>query len=491
MELLPTFAEFKRLFRGGQMLPLRVEIPLGEETPESIYLKMQDEEPSALLESVEGETKLARYSFIASQPRLLFGFRKGRAWTRKPGGPFRQKVSADPVSELESLLGMRSFAKGDGLPRFWGGAIGYLSYDVVRAFENLPERLAERLNLPEAQFLFTDVLFAVDHLRKAVSVICPACGHNARAAYRNAERKIRVALGRLNQPLRQSSFGGRTSVGGNTSFKSEISRTRFLKMVLRAKRYIQEGDIIQVVLSQRFSAQFSGDTFEIYRQLRRINPSPYMYYLNFGELKIIGTSPEILVRKEGNEAEVRPIAGTRPRGKTPDADEALARELLADPKERAEHVMLVDLGRNDLGRVCERDSIRVTLFMNVERYSHVMHIVTDIIGKLSDGKTAFDLLRASFPAGTVAGAPKIRAMEIVEELEASRRGPYAGAVGYFGYDGNMDFAINIRSVVVCGERLHIQAGAGIVADSIPEREYQETLNKAKAMFYAIEMARRT
>lgn len=489
MELLPTFAEFKRLFRRGKMLPLRVEIPLGDETPESIYLKMRDGEPSALLESVEGETKLARYSFIASQPRLLFGFRKGRAWTRKPGGPFRQKVSADPVSELESLLGRRSFAKGDGLPRFWGGAIGYLSYDVVRAFENLPERLAERLNLPESQFLFTDVLFAVDHLRKAVSVICPARGYNARAAYRNAERKIGAALGRLNRPLRQSSFGGRTSVGGKTSFKSEISRTRFLKMVHRAKRYIKEGDIIQVVLSQRFSAQFSGDTFEIYRQLRRINPSPYMYYLNFGELKIIGTSPEILVRKEDCFAEVRPIAGTRPRGKTPDADEALARELLADPKERAEHVMLVDLGRNDLGRVCERDSIRVTLFMNVERYSHVMHIVTDIIGKLSDGKTAFDLLRASFPAGTVAGAPKIRAMEIVEELEASRRGPYAGAVGYFGYDGNMDFAINIRSVVVQGKRLHIQAGAGIVADSIPEREYQETLNKAKAMFSAIEAAR--
>jgi anthranilate synthase component 1 len=377
-----------------------------------------------------------------------------------------------------------------GLPRFVGGAVGFLSYDVVRSFERLPDLAQNRLDMPDATFLLIDNLIAFDHVKHRALVIANAyVNGNARKAYDDAIGRIENIVAGLSRPVPQrvpmSKQNGR-------SLDSAVKPQQFERLVERAKDHIADGDIFQVVLSQRFCRETHADPFSTYRALRRLNPSPYMFFLDFGEMQLIGASPELLVRLEDGVAQLNPIAGTRPRGVDATEDTQLERELRDDPKERAEHVMLVDLGRNDLGRVCEFGSIKIPDYMKVEKYSHVMHLVSRLVGDLHPELDAFDLLRATFPAGTVSGAPKIRAMEIIEELEGVRRGPYAGAVGYWGFPvegkSNMDFCITIRTIVQHGSKAYIQAGAGIVADSDPQREYRECVNKAKALSEAIKMA---
>jgi anthranilate synthase component 1 len=377
-----------------------------------------------------------------------------------------------------------------GLPRFVGGAVGYLGYDVVRTFEEIPAGRKDSLGLPNFAFLLADTLLIFDNVSQKIKVVANAHVRSAREtdvrrAYAEAAARIEKMIARLKRPLRRTRPKHRRKP---ITFTPNMSRTDFEKMVMRTKEYIRAGDIVQAVLSQRWETRIQTTPFQLYRALRVINPSPYMYYLRVAGVELVGSSPETLVRCEDGVISVRPIAGTRRRGQTPEQDRQLELELLADEKERAEHVMLVDLGRNDVGRVARLGSVRVEALMQIERYSHVMHIVSQVTGRLAPSMTVYDVLQACFPAGTVSGAPKIRAMEIIEELEPTRRGPYAGAVGYFSFSGNMDMCINIRTVVIKGKQAYIQAGAGIVADSNPEHEYEETCNKARAMMNAIELA---
>jgi anthranilate synthase component 1 len=377
-----------------------------------------------------------------------------------------------------------------GLPRFVGGAVGYFSYDMVRTFEDLPSLRKDSLGMPDFAFLLTDTLLIFDNVAQKIKVVANAYvesmkERDIRDAYRHATARIEKMIARLKRPVRQPRQKRRRKP---ITFTPNMNRADFEKMVARTKEYIRSGDIVQAVLSQRWETQIHTTPFQLYRALRVINPSPYMYYLRVAGVELVGSSPETLVRCEDGHISLRPIAGTRRRGQTAEEDQELGRRLLADEKERAEHVMLVDLGRNDVGRVAARGSVKVESLMQVERYSHVMHIVSQVTGQLEKGKSVYDVMRACFPAGTVSGAPKIRAMQIIEELEPARRGPYAGAVGYFGFSGNMDLCINIRTIVIKGRQAYIQAGAGIVADSIPEHEYEETCNKAQAMMKAIELA---
>jgi anthranilate synthase component 1 len=389
-------------------------------------------------------------------------------------------------SELEQFVPVDM----PGLPRFNGGAVGYLGYDEVRFFEKLPETAEHVLDIPDAIFLLADTLVVFDHARHRLIILANAhVGDDVEASYIDAIQRVERVSEKLLRPLPAIPHSRwRSATNGATS--SNMSPARYEEIVRQAKEYIAAGDIFQVVLSQRFSRKSSAHPFAIYRALRMLNPSPYMFYFDFGEidLQVIGASPEMHVRLEDGVASVRPIAGTRRRGETLDQDLALEQELLADPKERAEHVMLVDLGRNDIGRVCEYGTVQVRDFMTIERYSHVMHIVSHVEGRVRPGMDAFDLMRATFPAGTVSGAPKVRAMEIIEELEGQRRGLYAGAVGYFSYDGSMDTCIAIRTMLVHGEQVYVQAGAGIVADSDPASEHQECVNKARALLVAVDKA---
>jgi len=377
-----------------------------------------------------------------------------------------------------------------GLPRFHGGAVGFISYDMVRFFEKLPDTTTDDLQMPDCFFMLTDTILVFDHVNHKIKVVSNAHINGGKRAidkaYSAATAKIEEIISALKRPVEYRS----TAQGhwDGDKVRSNFTEGEYEKAVYAAKEYIKAGDIVQVVPSQRLSVPVSADGFDIYRALRTINPSPYMYYLKLGELKIAGSSPEVMVRMEDGVVTMRPIAGTARRGATDEEDSELARELLSDPKERAEHVMLVDLGRNDVGRVCEYGSVKVDELMVIEKYSHVMHIVSNVVGKLRKDKDAFDVLRACLPAGTVSGAPKIRAMEIIDELEPSRRGPYAGAVGYFSFSGNADTAIAIRTILIKDGIAHVQAGGGVVADSIPEKEYQETLNKAKACMRAIQLA---
>jgi len=400
--------------------------------------------------------------------------------------------STDPFSELERLVLRYRAPRLEGLPRFFGGAVGYIGYDMVRFFERLPEMAVDDLNLPDCAFMFVDTLIAFDHVRRRMMVIALAfVEDDPMKAYDDAVERIEEAISKLKSPLpaiRLLEHKPHIVPGEEVEIRSNFTPDRFIEAVERAKEYIRAGDVIQVVLSQRLSFPMRVDPFRFYRALRMVNPSPYMFFLRFGDLKLAGSSPEMMVRVEGRIAQTRPIAGTRPRGKTPEEDKLLEKELLSDPKERAEHIMLVDLGRNDLGRVCEYGSVKVDELMVVERYSHVMHIVSNVVGRLRPDKNAFDVIRACFPAGTLSGAPKVRAMEIIEELEPVRRGPYGGAVGYFSFAGDADTAITIRTLVAKGGVGHVQAGAGIVADSIPEREHEECMNKAMALLKALDMA---
>jgi anthranilate synthase component 1 len=485
---IPSFEDFKRLADQGNLIPLSEEMHFDWETPISAFRKIDDGKFSFLLESAEGGEKWGRYSFLGSSPSFLFRSKDKVCEILKDGEGVQRGEVADPLRALEDFLARYKPALHDSLPRFAGGAVGYLNYDVVRSFERIPALLPQDLNVYDCCFMITDILLVFDNLKHKVTVISNVFleeGKPIEEVYGEGEAKIQ----RIMAKLRKSALPTLNRKPCPSShLHSNLSKEGFMKGVVKAKEYIKAGDIIQVVLSQRFSSDLHCDPFDIYRALRSINPSPYLFYLKMEDTVLLGASPEVMVRLEGKQIELRPLAGTRPRGKTPEEDLTMEKDLLADEKERAEHIMLVDLGRNDVGRVSEIGSVEVTALMDVERYSHIMHIVSNIRGSLAAGKNAFDVFRATFPAGTVAGAPKIRAMEIIEELEPIRRGPYAGAVGYFSFSGNMDTCITIRSILIRDGKAYVQAGAGIVADSDPEREYNETLNKAQAIFRALRLA---
>ncbi len=486
---LPTLDEVRKLAPEGNLIPIYRILPADLETPVSVYLKLrQAGKSSFLLESVEKGEQLGRYSFIGIDPPISLTIRGNQVTTGGAGGAVLEQVEREaPLAELSRLLHQRKPIGLPDLPAFCGGAVGFWSYDIVRHFEHLPATAADDLELPDAVFVLADNLVVFDHVKHRLLILANArLEGDLTAAYADAVARIEAIAVKLAQPLVPPLL---PDVSSKAGWGSTHSPMEFERMVRRAKEYIAAGDIFQVVLSQRLSRRTKADPFAIYRALRMTNPSPYMFFLDLpGDLHLIGASPEMHVRLEGRHAQLHPIAGTRPRGATAEEDARLAAELLEDPKERAEHIMLVDLGRNDLGRVCKFGSVRVPVMMAVERFSHVMHIVSDVVGELNEDMDAFALLQATFPAGTVSGAPKVRAMEIVEELEASRRGPYAGAVGWIGYDGNMDTCITIRTIVMKGDTCYVQAGAGIVADSDPIAEYQETQNKARALAVAVERA---
>ncbi|MBI5149654.1 MAG: anthranilate synthase component I [Candidatus Omnitrophica bacterium] len=509
----PSEKEFLNLTKQGNLIPVYREILGDLETPVSAYFKIAGKAKySFLLESVEGEEKVARFSFLAKDPELIFQSKKDSVViTRFVKGKAVRTVTPvkdTPLSVIRDILKQYRFVALPGLPRFCGGLVGYLSYDIVRFFEKLPCKTKDDLNLPDTCLVLAKDLVIFDHLNHNIKVIScahvapasssPLRGSNGRRepigrqqklqAYRESLAKIDRLAGELNKPLAFKKRGKRPLKAAPLKARSNFTPARFREIVEEAKEKIRAGDIIQVVLSQRFDVDLKTEPFNIYRTLRALNPSPYMYYLQLDDVQIVGSSPELLVRCEDGVVETRPIAGTRPRGNNDQEDAALAKDLLEDPKEKAEHIMLVDLGRNDLGRVCERGSVQLSEFMNVEKYSHVMHIVSNVRGKLRGDRDGLDVLQAAFPAGTVSGAPKIRAMEIIEELEHVARGPYAGCIGYFSFSGNLDTCITIRTIVVKGKKAYVQAGAGIVADSVPEKEYQETVNKAKAQLKAIELA---
>jgi len=485
-----TLDEFRALAAEGNLIPLYREILADYETPVSAFAKIDHGPTAYLLESVAGGENWARYSFLGSGSSAVIREEKGDLVLIRGKKNLRIQSRGNPLERLRELMEEYRPVTVPGLPRFVGGAVGYFSYDMVRTFEDLPALRKDSLGMPDFAFLLTDTLLIFDNVSQKIKVVANAYlestkERDIRDAYRHATTRIEKMIARLKRPVRQPRQKRRRKP---ITFTSNMNKADFEKMVARTKEYIRSGDIVQAVLSQRWETQIHTTPFQLYRALRVINPSPYMYYLRVAGVELVGSSPETLVRCEDGQISLRPIAGTRRRGQTPEEDQDLARRLLADEKERAEHVMLVDLGRNDVGRVAARGSVKVESLMQVERYSHVMHIVSQVTGRLEKGQSVYDVMRACFPAGTVSGAPKIRAMEIIEELEPTRRGPYAGAVGYFGFSGNMDMCINIRTVVIKGRQAYIQAGAGIVADSNPEHEYEETCNKARAMMKAIELA---
>ena len=490
--MYPDLKTFTKLAKKGNVIPVYEEILADLETPVSAFLKVARGDYAYLLESVESQENIGRYSFLAAEPSLVFETKDGRVTIRQasPSG-YRvreAKVSADPLAELRGLMAGLRFVPLAGLPRFCGGLIGYMGYDMVRFFERIPDKNPDDLKAPDCLFMFSDTLLIFDHVNRKIKVVANAflrgsSASEARRAYVRSRRRISSVLRRLKASLTGSALAPHAS--GPARVTSNVTLRQFKQAVTKAKEYIRKGDIIQVVLSQRFSAPLKSKGFDIYRSLRAVNPSPYMFYLKMRDLALVGSSPELLVRCEDGVVSTRPIAGTRPRGINEAEDARLAQELLADAKERAEHLMLVDLGRNDLGRVSAYGSVKVDEFMATEKYSHVMHLVSNVVGRLKNGKDAWDALAACFPAGTVSGAPKIRAMEIIDELETVRRGPYAGAIGYFSFSGNLDSCIIIRTIVIKNGTLYMQAGAGIVADSDPGREYQETVNKARALLEAV------
>ena len=484
----PDKDEFLKRAKIGNMTPVYKEILADTETPVSAFKKIGSDSYSFLLESVEGGERMARFSFLGGGTNLLIKS-KGRSVEIVRNGNVENielDEGRDVLHVLKQELGRLSYVPDPDLPRFCGGAVGFISYDMVRFFEELPDSTVDDLSLPDCTFIFTDTLLIFDHVRHRIRVVCnTTIGDNPEESYEQATRKIDAFIERLRTPI-ELTYKKRDV--GPPEVSSNFTREEFEQAVLKCKEYIAAGDVIQVVLSQRFSTKVTADPFDVYRALRSLNPSPYMYYLAYDDITLIGSSPEILVTEERGNVTIRPIAGTRPRGVTHDHDLELEEELLKDEKERAEHIMLVDLGRNDIGRVCRYGSVSVDELMVVERYSHVMHIVSNVIGRLRMDRDQFDLLRACFPAGTVSGAPKIRSMEIIDEMEPTRRGPYAGAIGYFSYSGDMDTCITIRTILLHGDTAYVQAGAGIVADSDPAREYQETENKALAMIKALTAA---
>jgi anthranilate synthase component I len=489
MNFYPSWDEFKRRCRRGNLIPVYAELPADVETPVSAFLKVADRAPRAfLLESVEGGDQVGRYSFLGADPTEWVAIRGGVVEHHQAGQVRLLPHGGNPLAVLRQLLKRYRHVATPGLPPFHGGAVGYLSYDLARYFEKLPSQNPDPLGLPDALLVFTENLLVFDHVQHVIKVVSNAhvTGDPARA-YQRAVAAIRRLSRELRQPLPRAE-GQPRPLRPAPQLRPNVTRAQFLAQVRKAKEYIRAGDIIQVQISRRLSAEVAAPPFSVYRALRTINPSPYMFYLRFPECELIGSSPELLLRKTGTLVATRPIAGTVRRGATPTEDQRLETRLLADPKERAEHIMLVDLGRNDLGRVCRFGTVRVPELMVVERYSHVMHIVSHVEGKLQAGQDQCDALQAAFPAGTVTGAPKIRAMEIIEELETERRGPYGGSVGYFDYSGDLDTGITIRTILYSRGTFYLQAAAGIVADSKPEREYRETENKMGALKRALELA---
>ncbi|MDA8100191.1 MAG: anthranilate synthase component I [Nitrospiraceae bacterium] len=486
----PSLEEFKEKAKQGNLIPVYREILADMETPVSAFRKIDDGKYSFLLESVEGGEKWARYSFLGSKPEVIVRSSGRKVEIIRGGRKETGSFGQDPLEAVKKVLAAYRPVPDPALPRFYGGGVGFIGYDVVRFFENMPERKKPSLDLPDVLFMITDTLVIFDNVTHMIKVVSNAHvnGGSVTAAYREAVRKIDGIVKKLKGPGRRQAGGVRRKPPKGVKLTSNFTQKQYEQAVLRAQEYIKAGDIFQVVPSQRFEARITAEPFEIYRALRLINPSPYMYFLRCGDATVVGASPEVMVRCEGDRIDLRPIAGTRRRGASEEEDRALEKELLADPKERAEHIMLVDLGRNDVGRVSDVGSVRVTELMVIERYSHVMHIVSNVRGTLAPDRDSYDVIRACFPAGTVSGAPKIRAMQIIDELEPTRRGPYAGAVGYFGFSGNMDTCITIRTLVIKDKKAYIQAGGGVVADSVPALEYQETVNKARAMMRAVEMA---
>jgi anthranilate synthase component 1 len=486
--LKPSLGEFKELSKQSNIVPVYSEILADTETPVSTFMRLCKDEPySYLLESVEGGERWGRYSFISWAPKYIFQSKNNDYCLFEPGSKQNWKKSSDPYNELKALMSGYKPAEAPGLPRFFGGAVGYASYDVVRFFEDLPAKPKDTLKVPDLFFMLTDHMVIFDHLKHSVKiVVCADLKRHSspESAYKRAIGEIEKITGRLKKPLKSKKAGHLR----HYDITANLPEGGYEKNVEKMKRHIRAGDIIQGVPSMRFSRKTDASPFDIYRSLRLINPSPYMYFIKHPDVQIIGSSPEVLVRKEDSLAETRPIAGSCPRGRDEAHESQLVKNLLSDPKERAEHIMLVDLARNDLGRVCSRATVKVTNLMEIEKYSHIIHIASTVAGTLKPGMDSFDLLRASFPAGTVSGAPKIRAMEIIDELEPEARGVYAGAIGYFSYSGNMDMAIAIRTIVYKDGIAYGQAGAGIVADSVPKKEYIEVTNKARALFEAINMA---
>jgi anthranilate synthase component 1 len=484
----PAREEFIRLASTANLIPVCQEIFTDLETPIGVFKKLAPGPNSFFLESMEGGERWGRYSFMGFDPLFIFKS-KGSQVTVQEDDCWEEQIVPDPLRFLqERLATFRLPPSMEGFPRFFGGAVGYMGYEVVSFFESIPDDLEDDVNLPDSWFMVPRIVLVFDNLKQSIKVVANARlgkGADAEKAYGQAAKGIRTVIDRIRAPVQSSRISPESHTAG--PIRNKIPQPQFESMVSKAKDYIRQGEIIQVVLSQGFETEVEAEPFEVYRAIRRINPSPYLFYLAFEEAALLGSSPEVMVRLEGRRVTLRPIAGTRPRGETEDEDKRLEAELLADPKERAEHVMLVDLARNDVGRVADYGTVKLSDLMVVEHYSHVMHIVSNVEGILRDGLNAFDVLRASFPAGTVSGAPKVRAMEIIHELEPYRRGPYAGAVGYFSFAGNMDLAITIRTIVIKGRRAFIQAGAGIVADSLPRKEYEETVHKATALFEAIRM----
>jgi anthranilate synthase component 1 len=491
LPLIPTREEFRDLAGQGNLIPVYTEFVADCETPIGVFEKIDNGVRSFLFESAESNDHVGRYSILGSDPRIYFEA-SGKKILIEEGNQTREfETEEDPLIELQKLMAQFKAVTLPGLPPFTGGAVGYIGYDSVRFFEpTVGEPPPDQLKVPDMVFVITDTFLVFDHRFRRLKIFANALigPEGADAAYDEAEGKIRAIVRKLETPT-QSRLMNAAQAAISLSPRSNTAKDEYFDMVLRAKEYIGAGDIFQMVPSQRFEARFEGNPLSLYRALRFINPSPYMFCVRLGEkFALVGSSPEVHVRLVKGQIEIRPIAGTRKRGKTIAEDQELAEELLADPKERAEHLMLVDLARNDVGRISEFGSVRLTDFMTIERYSHVMHIVSNVIGRLSEGQTAYDVMRATFPAGTVSGAPKVRAMQLIYEFEKSKRGVYAGAVGYFGFDGQLDSCIALRTVLLKDGVAFVQAGGGVVADSEPEAEYQESVNKAMAVFRAIERA---
>ncbi len=488
----PTFTEFKELSKKGNVVPVYRQLFADTLTPVSAFQKISETDYAFLLESADGGEKIAKYSTIGSNPFSGFKCKGSNVEIFNKEG-ITHIETTDPFKALEQQISKFSPVRVNGLPDFFGGAVGYTSYDSVRYVETLPDSTTDDLNLPDMYFMFYDETIVFDHLNKTIKVVCAAHidERDIQDVYEDAVNKIDNVTNKLRTPVMTLSDDitekGELSLKSSSNFKE----SDFLQAVKTCKEYIRAGDIIQAVLSQRLQAEINAEPINIYRTLRVINPSPYMFYIKMKDLELIGSSPEVMVKVDDGNINVRPIAGTRKRGSTTEEDELLAKELLSDPKELAEHIMLLDLGRNDVGSVSQYDSVSIDEKMVIEKYSHVMHITSSVSGKLRSDKNAFDGLMACLPAGTLSGAPKVRAMEIIDELEQTRRGPYGGAVGYINFSGDINTCITIRTIVLKnGKDAYIQAGAGIVADSIPEMEYQETLNKAKGLLRAIEVAER-
>ena len=491
MRYFPSFDEFTRLAVGHTVVPVYRQLLGDALTPVSAFCKIQEGEWAFLFESVVGGERLGRYSFVGSGPFLRFEAFDRRVVTQVGKGAKHETTHPDPLLKLEQTLAEYRAPHVPGLPRFCGGAVGYAGYDTVRYVEHLPNAPEDDRGLPDLSFAFYDRMVVFDHISKTVAAVAHAHidPKNLRGCYDEACAKVDRLVERLQQGVADLQVTDIDPVGPVTiPHQSNFTKEQYEAAVRKCQEYINAGDIFQVVLSQRFKAATTARPFDIYRALRAVNPSPFMFYVKAGPTTLVGASPEIMTRVEGDLVTIRPLAGTRKRGNTPEEDKALAEELIADPKERAEHIMLVDLGRNDVGRVAKFGSVELSDLLTVERYSHVMHISSTVTGRLEPGKTSFDALRACLPAGTLSGAPKVRAMQIIDELEPHRRGPYGGAVGYVDFTGNMDTCIALRTMVVQGQTAYVQAGAGLVADSDPASEYHETVNKAKGLLRALEIA---